>query len=202
MPTLYDRLGGWYDRLAASERPLIAAGLQRLAPRPGERVLEIGPGPGWALAQLAGAAQPGGYALGLDRSFAMLRAARKRLGGGPPAGLCCGDAARLPLASGGWDALFLSFTLELFPDAALPGVLAECRRVLRPGGRLGVVALQAAARPGMLSRAYSWAHAHFPRAIDCRPIPLAAWLERAGFQVQALEVRSLWGLPVAIAIGS
>lgn len=201
MPDLYDRLSGWYDGLSASEHPLVDAGLRRLAVRPGERVVEIGSGPGYALAALAGAARPGGAVWGVDRSAGMLGAARARLRrAGCEAGLIRGDALWLPFAPGSLDALFLSFTLELFEDRDLPRVLGECRRVLARAGRLGVVALLQVPRPNRMSRAYAWCHARFPRLVDCHPIDAPAWLERAGFQVTARDEFSLWGLPVALVM--
>lgn len=203
MPSLYDRMSRGYDLLSASEHPLVEAGLRRLGVCPGERVLEIGPGTGYALPSLAAAVQPGGCVFGLDRSPGMLRAAGARLRRSRSvAGLIHGDAIRLPFATAVFDKLFLSFTLELFEDPVLPGILGECRRVLRPAGSLGVVTLLEASQPGWMSRVYGWCHTRFPRVIDCRPIAVAGWLTRAGFQINSLETYSLWGLPVAVAIAT
>ena len=61
----YDRLSRWYDVLAGgSERRLIDAGLQKLAVGEGEKVLEIGPGTGYAIVALARAAGDSGRAYG------------------------------------------------------------------------------------------------------------------------------------------
>ena len=197
----YDRLSRWYDALAhASEWPFTAQGLRMLQVQAGEAVLEIGCGTGHALAQIARAA---GGAYGLDLSAGMLAVARKRVAAGGAAGrvhLVQGNAAHLPYAAASFDALLMSFTLELFDTPAIPVVLAECRRVLRPGGRLGVVALAQANRPAV--RLYEWAHRRFPRAVDCRPIPAVAALQKAGFQVAACERGTMWGLPVEMVVGS
>jgi ubiquinone/menaquinone biosynthesis C-methylase UbiE len=93
-------------------------------------VLEIGPGPGVLLAQLARRFR---LAAGLDLSTGMLQQAQRRLGqAGQPALLVQGDAARLPLAAASFDAVVLTFAFSAFPDGL--GAMREMRRVLRPGG--------------------------------------------------------------------
>jgi ubiquinone/menaquinone biosynthesis C-methylase UbiE len=93
-------------------------------------VLEIGPGPGVLLAQLARRFR---LAAGLDLSTGMLQQAQQRLGqAGQPALLVQGDAARLPLAAASFDAVVLTFAFSAFPDGL--GVMREMARVLRPGG--------------------------------------------------------------------
>jgi demethylmenaquinone methyltransferase/2-methoxy-6-polyprenyl-1,4-benzoquinol methylase len=191
----YDRLSRWYDALAhASEWPFTARGLRMLEVQPGEAALEIGCGTGHALVQIAAAA---GRAHGLDLSGGMLAVAHRRAGA---ARLVQGDAVHLPYAAAAFDAILLSFTLELFDTPEIPAVLAECRRVLRPGGRLGVVALAQA--DNLAVRLYEWAHRRFPRAVDCRPIHAAAALQESGFQVAASERGTMWGLPIETVIGT
>ena len=134
----YDRLSRSYDLLAnASEHTAREAGLDLLAVEAGERVLEIGFGTGHGLVDLARAATPAGRVVGVDYSLGMHRVARERLvdaGIGDPTRQVLGDGRTLPLRSDGFDAVFLSFTLELF-GTAIPGVLTEIHRVLRPTGR-------------------------------------------------------------------
>lgn len=200
----YDRLSRWYDWLAgASERTFGLAGVRGLAPRPGERVLEIGSGTGAMLAELGRRVAPTGATFGIDLSAGMCRVARARLTRAGPtlrAAVVCGDVMHLPCATGAFDAIFMSFTLELFADAEMPRLLDECRRVLRADGRLGVVALAATDRPGPMTRLYAWAHRRFPAIIDCRPIPVATILAASGFQVVEIHRGSLWGLPIEIVL--
>ena len=93
-------------------------------------VLEIGPGPGVLLAQLARRFR---LTAGLDLSTGMLQQAQQRLGqAGQPALLVQGDAARLPLAAASFDAVVLTFAFSAFPDGL--GAMREMARVLRPGG--------------------------------------------------------------------
>jgi demethylmenaquinone methyltransferase/2-methoxy-6-polyprenyl-1,4-benzoquinol methylase len=206
----YDRLSRRYDLLAgSSERALRDLGLRELAIRDGEHVLEVGCGTGAALVELARAAGPAGLAVGLDLSLGMCRKtalrisdSRLRIGGPLSAAVVCGDAARVPLVGSLFDAAFMSFALELFNEGDMRAVLAQCRRVLRPGGRLCVVAMAEPVRRTLMTRLYAWAHERFPTAVDCRPIPVSAVLAAGGFRVERAIRRSLWGLPVEIAVSS
>ena len=95
----------------------------------------------------------------------------------------------------------MSFTLELFDTPEIATVLTECRRVLRPGGRLAVVALSKRQPAPLMQRAYEWGHRRFPHLLDCRPIQLERSLADAGFNVTEIRELSLWGLPVSVATG-
>ena len=198
----YDRLSRWYDLLSgSSERPARMHGLHMLDVRSGERVFEIGCGTGEALSVLASRAGDAGGVFGLDLSGGMLRRAESKLRRDASNVLLIqAEALHLPFANGKFDALFLSFTLELFPAAEMPTLLAECRRVLRPGGRLGIVSLLQMDRPNWMERAYTWTHHRWPNVIDCQPIPLIHVLEDAGLPVTKMSERSMWGLKVGIAL--
>lgn len=202
----YDRLSRRYDLLAGwAERPAGRVGLRRLAVHEGETVLEIGFGTGQALVELARAVGTRGQVHGLDLSDGMLEVAKNRLWQAGLAGLVelrLGDAASLPYRVGVFDAIFMSFTLELFDTPEIPVVLGECRRVLRDGGRLVVVALskpaEGASLAGLVVPLYEWFHDRFPEAIDCRPIYVEPAVRQAGFGIVGTRIMSLWGLPVEI----
>lgn len=198
----YDRLSHVYDLLASSsETQFIHLGLEMLAISPGEPVLEIGCGTGNALEELSYMAGDSGLVCGLDLSPGMLRVAASKLGKihiRRRAILLCGDGAELPYSSGSFTSLFMSFTLELFDTPMIPMVLAECWRVLKPGGRLGVVAMFKSNRTSWNIRLYEWVHEHFPTYVDCRPIDARAVIQAAGFSINNQVIKSMWGLPVAL----
>lgn len=200
----YDRLSTVYDLLGAgAERKYTALGLQELAAREDESVLEIGFGPGRGMLLLARSVGPGGSVLGIDISRGMIDAARSRVqdaGMDERVHLMAGDGSRLPLVSDSVDAVFMSFVLELFDSPEIPDVLAESLRVLRRGGRACVVALSADGRRGSIVRLYEWAHEHFPNYADCRPICVNGSLRAAGFEVLKSGLFSMWGIPVGIVL--
>ncbi|MDY7092116.1 MAG: methyltransferase domain-containing protein [Acidobacteriota bacterium] len=208
--TFYDRISGAYDLIAdASEHSARDAGLAALGAAPGEVVLEIGFGTGHALEDLARAVGSSGRVAGVDLSSGMMEVARRRLekaGLEQRVELKLGDARDLPYRDGSFDAVFLSFTLELFEGAEIPQVLAEIRRVLRSPGagstnpRLGVVSLTPGEHPGLAVNIYRWFHRHFPHFVDCQPIPVVELLEAAGFEILHSEEQDMWHLPVAILV--
>ncbi|MCL4507749.1 MAG: methyltransferase domain-containing protein, partial [Chloroflexi bacterium] len=173
--------------------------LRQLLVAVGERILEIGFGAGRGLAALAASAGAAGRVYGLDLSTGMCAVARSRLrrtGVLHRTQLCAGDACALPFEDASLDAVFMCFTLELFDTPDLPVVLGECRRVLDPHGRMGVVSMLQQEQVNLPVRLYNWAHRALPALVDCRPIPAQALIEQAGFSVQTVAVISMWGLPV------
>jgi len=203
--TFYDRISGAYDLIAdASEATCREQGLRALGVVAGERALELGFGTGHALVTLAGSAGPTGLVCGVDISEGMLGVARRTVqsAGSGHIALTVGDARALSFRDASLDAAFMSFTLELFDSTMIPVVLAEVRRVLRPSGRLGVVAMTESADQNVMTDIYTWLHRHFPHFVDCRPIDLADLLERAGFRVTSGEPMSIWGLRVTACVAT
>ena len=201
----YDRMSRSYDLFAgAFEKRLRDLALARLGVAAGEAVLEIGFGTGHSLRHIAAAVGGAGRVCGIDLSAGMLAVSQRRL---DRAGLLarvalhCGDAAELPYADGAFDAVFMSFALELFDTPDIPIVLGEIKRVLKPNGRLGAVSLSREEGAPLMLRLYEWLHQRLPQYIDCRPIYVERALAGAGFQVTHTEKERLWGLPAKIAIG-
>lgn len=193
----YDRASRWSRAEEPFERRVRGVALDLLGIRPGERILEIGCGPGSALVVMAHAVGPVGRVVGLDLSPGMIHQAAgclRRAGLADRAELLVGDACSIPCADASFDAAFLSFTLELFDTPEIPVVLGECRRVLRPRGRIGVVSLSRSAPVRWPTRLYERLHDRFPVTLDCRPIRPRLAVEAAGFEVAHTTTIPLWGL--------
>src|SRR5581483_11838613 len=109
--------------------------LDQVAPAAGQRVLDVGCGPGDDTRQIAARLVPGGLAVGLDRSAVMVGEARRRAGGsGLPLEFHTGDACALEFPDATFDACRAERVLVHVND---PGrAVAEMTRVTRPGGRV------------------------------------------------------------------
>lgn len=202
---IYDRLSGWYDLLSGpAEKKLRQAGLQRLGLSTGEHLLEIGPGTGSSLVDAARQVSSTDQIVGMDLSWGMCRASQQRIEreiiAGTTVSILQGDALCLPFGKGCFDAVFMSFTFELFPTGAFPIVLDEIRRVSNTESRLGIVSLVKVDPQSWMERAYTWLHERFPALLDCRPIALDQILSENGFSLVSYEIRSMFGLPVALAV--
>jgi len=200
----YNRLSRWYDWIAASEARYRQVGVRTLNLQPGERILEIGFGTGSCLLEFARQVGPDGWVCGIDLSDGMTEVAGNRLsesGLAERVSLTLGDASQAPFTGDSFDAMFMSFTLELFDTPEIPRVLHQCRRILRPGGRLGVVTLVKTDQPNFAERTYEWFHARMPVSVDCRPIMAQAALQEAGFAIVEVISEKMWGLPVEIIVG-
>lgn len=181
----YERL--WRHYLEAT----IGRTLKHLAPRAGERILDVGCGTGLALARLA-ETQNGLSLAGVDLSAEMLERARRRL---PQAVLLArGAAHRLPFASVSFEAVITSNMLHFLADPAR--MLDETARVLAPGGRL--IVTDWCRDSFVMFLCEHWLRIRkrpLGRVLNMRE--LTALVEDAGLRVAAVSrfhVRPAWGL--------
>jgi demethylmenaquinone methyltransferase / 2-methoxy-6-polyprenyl-1,4-benzoquinol methylase len=132
---MFDRIAPVYDPM----NRLMTAGLDRrwrretaaAVVRPGDRVLDVCCGTG----DLAvAAARAGGRVTGIDFSEPMLERARRKA---PELSWVQGDALAMPFEDGSFEVVTIGFGLRNLEDERRG--LAELRRVLVPGGRLGVL---------------------------------------------------------------
>ena len=123
----------WYQRLSGTEKTLARMGLA-----PGQKILEIGPGPGRLLIPAAQRVLPGGEAVGIElqqRMYDRLQSSAARAGVNNLTAIL-GDATQPHVPESSFDLAFIVTTLGEIPDRA--AVLAQCYRAIKPGGRLSV----------------------------------------------------------------
>ncbi len=102
----------------------------------GERILDVGCGPGFYCTELADEVGPSGSVVGVDSSPAMLALAARRCGEHEGIELRPGDATSLPVDDASFAAALCVQVLEYVADPTV--ALTEMHRALRPGGRVVV----------------------------------------------------------------
>jgi demethylmenaquinone methyltransferase/2-methoxy-6-polyprenyl-1,4-benzoquinol methylase len=210
---MFDRIAPVYDAM----NRIMTAGLDRswrrqtarAVVRPGARVLDACCGTG----DLALAAErEGGFVTGLDFSARMLERARRK---STSVTWVQGDVLALPFADGAFDAVTIGFGVRNLDD--LDAGLRELRRVLRPGGRLGILEITRPRGPLRLffslwfdrlvplvgrvvpgGRAYTYLPASVRRFPDADG--LTTMLEAAGFR--DVTSRLLGGTIVALHVAT
>lgn len=137
LPASYDRMGALlsFGQDPRWRRALVAA----IAPRPGQRLLDVATGTGLVASALARVAQC--EVIGLDQSEDMLRVARARVAASPELAaritLLQGEAESLPFRDGEFDALSFTYLLRYVDDRE--ATMGELARVVKPGGRIAMV---------------------------------------------------------------
>ena len=120
--------------------PLITRGRLKaiLEPRPGERLLEVGPGTGYYALPVAGWLAPGGTLELLDLQREMLDHTLRRAAEAGLEGIVAtqSDATEMPYEDASIDGAYLVLVLGEIPDQE--AALRELQRVVRPGGRVVV----------------------------------------------------------------
>ena len=182
----WDRHAASYERQERFEARAVDAALRLAAPAAGGRLVDLATGTGLLLRRLADSPTRPREAVGVDRSPAMLA----RVGPLPDGfSTLLADARAVPLPDGWADVVTCSYLLHVLEPNERAEVLAEARRLLRPGGdaRLVVVSVWPdERRPGgrlahNVMRALARAR---PRAWGAlRPLDPTADLARAGFAV-------------------
>jgi ubiquinone/menaquinone biosynthesis C-methylase UbiE len=131
---MYNRYAWLYDAIdivTFNTTQKYRLAIRSYLPEPGQRILEIGVGPGKLHRILAREY----HLAGMDLAWGMVRLTQKRLTRKDLSShLCQGNACSLPWADASFDAVVMAFVLSAIPDAAL--AFREIFRILRPDGRI------------------------------------------------------------------
>jgi ubiquinone/menaquinone biosynthesis C-methylase UbiE len=151
--------------------------------QPGERILDVGCGPGFYVAEVLDEVGAEGSVVGIDVSPQMLAIAARRCAGRANVEFREGPATKLPVEDASVDAALSVQVLEYVADTG--AALAELHRVVRPGGRVviwdvdwGTLSWHSADPDRMARALHAW-DAHL--AQPSLPRTLGAQLRAAGF---------------------
>lgn len=166
----------WAQHQASLDRALAAFGqaaLERLAPRLGERILDVGCGAGETVLALAERVGPSGHIVGVDVSRPLLERARERAAALANVRFIEADAGAEPFGTA-FDAIFSRFGVMFFAEPV--AAFSHLRGALRAGGRIAFVCWQPLEQNAWCEVPYAAA-----RAALVDPPPLATLREPGPF---------------------
>jgi ubiquinone/menaquinone biosynthesis C-methylase UbiE len=172
--------------VAAQRRAL----LETIAPRSGEKALDIGCGPGFVTEELARAVGPTGAVQAMDNSESSVMMTQRRCAESANVQVQLAEATQLPYADGQFDLAVSTQVYEFIPDVQL--ALAELHRVLRPGGRAAIIdtdwqtILWHTTHPDRMARILKVWDEHLAHPV--LPRTLGPLLYKAGFSVLQCKV--------------
>ncbi|XVV09236.1 class I SAM-dependent methyltransferase [Actinoplanes sp. CA-131856] len=132
---VFDRVSGEYDSVGVDFfKPMAEAVVRAVAPRPGDRVLDVGCGRGAALLPAARLVGPAGHVTGIDLAPGMVSRTAAATAALRNVTVRLGDAQSPDFPARSFDVVTAAMVLFFLPDP--PAVLSTYHRFLKPGGRL------------------------------------------------------------------
>ncbi len=196
---LYAHMAPVYDLWGAlAESKAREKALALAAVRNGESILEVAVGTGPLFREIL-KANPEGSNIGIDLTPAMLDKARAKVRhlGAQNYQLALGDAYDLEFPDDRFDLVMNSYMFDLLPEREFPRVLAEFKRVLKPGGRLVLVNMTKGEH--WYQQLWESLYRLNPNWLGgCRAVQLVPALTASGFSVLYREVLSQFGFPSEI----
>ena len=184
--SLYDSLSSIYDILTRYEEDWLEKVQEIVHLRSDFIIYEAGFGTGKILVKLAKELGNAGRVYALDISRKMAKKARRdldRLSLSDRVDLVIGDAENAPFNDATFDLVLSSYMIDLIDTPAIPMVLSEFKRVLKPNGRLVLVNLSKGSRWYNNMKPYEWVYRRSPSMLGgCRPVVLAPYLHELEFK--------------------
>ena len=215
---MFDQVAAGYDRtntvLSVGNATLWRVATTRaVAPRPGEKILDLAAGTGTSSASLA---KSGAHVVAADFSPGMIEVGERQQAHVPNIEFLVADGMALPFDDDSFDAVTISFGLRNIVDPQK--ALSELYRVTKPGGRIVICEFSKPVKP--IRAAYYWylknimptlakvvssnvpAYDYLFESIESWPDQktLAGWLRTAGFR--AVRYRDLSAGIVALHKGT
>lgn len=202
----YDRFGAKQDSQAFYEDPAVEALIAHARFGEARAVFECGCGTGRFAAELLSTQLDSAASyVGTELSSTMLELARQRLAP-------YGERARLELATGelrfpvadqSVDRVVANYVLDLLSDTDIRQLIAEARRVLRPGGKLCLVSLShgVSVTSRLVIALWSTIFRMSPSLVGgCRPIELAAYLDQDIWSIDHRQVVTPYGIASEVLV--
>ena len=196
---VYTKTAPVYDlwgRLTETRSRELALALAKI--KDGEAVLEVAVGTGLTFFEIL-EANPNGENFGIDLTPAMLEKALLKAAesGVSNYQLAIGDAFALQFPAQRFDLLMNDYMFDLLPEPDFSLVLAEFKRVLKPGGRLVLINMTRGEH--FYENIWEGGYHLNPRWLGgCRGVLLIEHLQAAGFKNVHREMLSQFGFPSEI----
>jgi ubiquinone/menaquinone biosynthesis C-methylase UbiE len=169
--------GAHYDEVSRGIADSIEHCVLRLAPKPGERILDLACGTGWASRAVIAAA-PGASVVGVDIAGELLAAARSRAAEQQlRIEYRQGDAERIPFETATFDAVIS--TCGIMFATKQEAAASELARVTKPGGRFGITTWKP---DSTLAEMFAVMKTYLPPAPTPAPASPFAWGQRERVQ--------------------
>jgi demethylmenaquinone methyltransferase/2-methoxy-6-polyprenyl-1,4-benzoquinol methylase len=202
----YDRLGSVQDWQWPFEQPAREKMVEQMALGDAAAVFELGCGTGRFAKDLLERHLPiEARYLAVDVSDTMLRLSRRSLERfGPRVEVRpSGGSLRFVAADGGFDRWISTYVLDLLSESDIALALSEAQRLLKPGGRIGLVSLTHGATPlaQRIERIWLALHRRAPAWTGgCRPLALASHLDPDAWAVRHHEVVTSLGISSEVVV--
>jgi ubiquinone/menaquinone biosynthesis C-methylase UbiE len=202
----------WTDRQASQDvllAPVSQILIERIAPKAGDRIVDVGCGCGATSIALAGRVAPDGFVLGLDISAPMLERARQLAPERLPLDFVQADATVYPFEPGRFDLLVSRFGVMFFAEPVVS--FANLRKALGPKARAVFACWREPKENPWMMAPLQAVYRHVPRLPQAGPEDPGAFafasevrvkriLSEAGYADVAMEACSIT-LDIAIGRG-
>jgi demethylmenaquinone methyltransferase/2-methoxy-6-polyprenyl-1,4-benzoquinol methylase len=182
---LYNRLAWMYDFFTDHEPAHHREALQVAQIKPDDSVLEVACGTGRATVEIASRIGEKGRFCAIDLSEKMLQRAENKLRKRnllDRVELRVGDARQLGFPGEAFDIVYNAYMLDLIDAGEIPSVLAEFRRVLKPGGKLVLIDMSKDKEGKTLYESLYEAGLLSFASGSCRPVLMKPYVEQVGFE--------------------